>query len=99
MTDSLESARHALQSFARQDGGWRLPTIAELRGVFVDSCTRSEQDRSPFGALDGFPLWSSSMDGARMVWKLEPTGNNGRPKFYAEEAGAAVVIGVRNGKR
>lgn len=99
-TDELDAALGAMPALSRQAGTpWRLPTVSELRAVFAVSCTRSQQSQSPFGALDGTPLWSGSTDAGGKAWKLDREGNDGRPAFYAEETGAATILGVQEGSR
>lgn len=100
VTDRPDSARRAMEALSRESGGtWRLPTVEELRAVFDERCTRDEQNRSLFGALDGTPLWSSSTDPTGKAWQLDREGNAGRPEYYTVETGAATIIGVRSGSR
>jgi hypothetical protein len=99
-TDSLDAAKQTMPVLSRESGGaWRLPTIAELRAVFDEKCSREDQRKSPFSTLDGTPLWSSSTDASGKVWQLDREGNNGRPEYYTVEIGAATIVGVRDAKR
>ena len=100
VTDSLAAAKRAMPALSRESGAeWRLPTVAELRAVFDPSCTREQQAASPFAALDGAPVWSSSTAADGKAWLLDREGNQGRPEFYTADTSAATVLGVRDGRR